>query len=170
MQHGSPLSRRLLFSVKVIPVGDKQKVAHTDADPLPKASKSADTTEALEVQHYAIEYSVQGSELHFSSLPDGKYHGALNLMVASFDKDGTLLTGTVRHGVSDLEPATYQKVNANDFRVHQEVDLPTQAASLRVGTQDDLTNQMGTVELSLPVVDPRQKHRAKLPLPQIEPD
>ncbi len=168
MLHGTPLSRQLLFSVKVIPVGEKRKVPNTD--PPPKDKKIVVPIEPLEVQHYAIDYSLPGSELHFSTLPNGKYHGALNLMVASFDQDGTLITGIVRHGVSDIEPAAYQEVSANEFRVHQEVDIPSQAASLRVGIQDDLTNHMGTVELSLPIKLPPHQQRAKVALPQIEPD
>jgi hypothetical protein len=113
---------------------------------------------------------VQGSELHFSTLPNGSYHSALSLMVASFGKDGAMITGMVRHGASDLEPGAYQKVSTNDFRVHQEVEIPVQATSVRLGVQDDLTNRLGTVDISLPIAIPRQKQKAKMPLPPIEAD
>jgi hypothetical protein len=168
MQHGSPLSRQLLFSVKVIPVGEKRK---GEAALVPKKeTKNTAGVELAEVQRYAIEYSVQGSELHFSTLPNGSYHSALSLMVASFGKDGAMITGMVRHGASDLEPGAYQKVSTNDFRVHQEVEIPVQATSIRLGVQDDLTNRLGTVDISLPIAIPRQKQKGKIPLPPIEAD
>jgi hypothetical protein len=55
--------------------------------------------------------------------------------------------------------------------VHQEVDVPAAAVSLRIGIQDQLSNYVGTVDISLPVPAPPDVPRTvKNQLPEIEPD
>jgi hypothetical protein len=85
-----------------------------------KASLAA----GCEVQHYSIDYSFDGSQLHFLPLENATYRSVLTLMVASFDSEGTMLTGISQVGISNLEPAVYKDVINGEFRWHQEVDVP----------------------------------------------
>ncbi len=157
MQYGTPPARQLLFSVKVVPVGEKRAVNEK-----PAAKGSAQPEQSTELQRYAIDYSLEGSQLNFTEQPGGTYQSAMSLLVASFDRNGSMLTGTTRHGRTDLERDVYQKVSANEFRVHQEVDIPVHAASMRVGVQDDLTGRLGTVDIQLPIA-PSKKTKPSLP-------
>lgn len=187
MQHGSPPSRQLLFSVKVVPVGGKTKVDRStlaDSLPAPKPAGSSARNAApasapiatqipaqLKVQHYNVDYQFDASELRFVPLTNSNYRNQLMLMETSFDSEGHLLTASANVGTSDLTPDVYQKVSAGDFGVHQEVDLPVEAASLRLGIQDQMTNHIGTVEIALPVPPaPDAPRHARNPLPEIEPD
>jgi hypothetical protein len=98
-------------------------------------------------------------------------HGAMNFMVASFDRDGTVHTSIASHVNGDIKPDTYQDVMTGGFRLRQEVDVPVAAASLRIGVQDAISGRIGTLEISLPVNAPpgieqsRSQH-----MPEIEPD
>jgi len=58
------------------------------------------------------------------------------------------------------------------FRLHPEFDVPTNAASLRLGVEDELNRKLGTVEISLPVPQAADEpNTAKvLVLSEIEPD
>ena len=47
----------------------------------------------IEVQHYSIDYTFDGSELRFLQ-QENTYHSTLSLMVSSFDGEGRMLTGT----------------------------------------------------------------------------
>jgi VWFA-related protein len=187
MQHGSPPSRQLLFSVKVVPVGGKTKVDRStlaDSLPVPKPAGSSARNAApasapiatqiptqIKVQHYNIDYEFDASELRFVPLTNSNYRNQLMLMETSFDSEGHLLTASANVGTSDLTPDVYQKVIAGDFAVHQEVDLPVEAASLRLGIQDQMTSHIGTVEIALPVPPaPDAPRHARNPLPEIEPD
>jgi hypothetical protein len=55
--------------------------------------------------------------------------------------------------------------------VQQEVDIPAEAAWLRVGIQDQMSNHLGTVDIPLPVPpDPNVTQAVKSPLPELESD
>ena len=82
-----------------------------------------------------------------------------------------MITGTAEVGNSNLEPAVYKDAMAGDFHVHQEVDVPVEAVSLRLGIQDQMSNHLGTVEIPLPVpAVANAPRRLKNSLPEIEPD
>lgn len=169
MQRGSPPSRQILFSVIVSPVGAKKKIDRATLGDVLVQAKAPDATAPVEVQHYSIDYTLEGSALRFIPLANETYRNVLTLMVTSFDGEGRMLTGTSNVGASDLLPAVYNKVIAGEFGVRQEVDVPVEAASLRLGIQDQMSNHLGTVDIPLPV-PPLPAQPRKNPLPEIEPD
>ena len=123
------------------------------------------------MQHYSIDYTFAGSELRFIPLPNADYRNTLMLMVTSFDREGQMLTGVTNLGTSDLQPDFYKKVIGGDFGVHLEADVPAEAASLRIGVQDQMNSHLGTIEIALPVPRaPDSARRFTASLPPIEPD
>jgi hypothetical protein len=125
----------------------------------------------VEVQHYGIDYSLRGSQLQFIPQQSTTYRNVLTLMVASFDSQGTMLTGTSYLGISSLEPSVYRNVIGGKFVLHQEADVPMEAAWLRLGIQDQMSGRIGTVEVPLPVPPPTNApRRVRRTLPEIEPD
>ena len=173
MQHGSPPAHEVIFKVTIGSVGPKKKVdrAMLGEVLLASSKKQPDLPTQVEVLHYSIDYVFEGAALRFIPLGDGTYQNAITLMATSFDSEGKMLTGVAQTGKSNLEPAIYKDIMAGDFRVHQEVDVPVQAASIRLGIQDQMTNRLGTVEIALPVPPlPDVPRRARHRLPEIEPD
>jgi VWFA-related protein len=171
MQHGSPSSRQVLFKVQVAPVGTKKKVDRATVGEVVAASTKKPALPALvEVQHYSIDYLLDGSEVGFTP-QENSFRSVLTLMVTSFNSAGEMLTGIAEEGRSNLDPEVYKNVIGGDFHVHQEVDVPVEATSLRLGIQDQTRNHLGTVEIPLPVPPlPNTPRRIKDPLPEIEPD
>lgn len=172
MQHGSPPSRQILFSATVVPVGGKTKMNHNQVGEVLLASTQKPVlSPVVEVQHYGIDYSLRGSQLQFIPQQSTTYRNVLTLMVASFDSQGTMLTGTSYLGISSLEPSVYRNVIGGKFVLHQEADVPTEAAWLRLGIQDQMSGRIGTVEVPLPVPPPTNApRRVGRTLPEIEPD
>jgi hypothetical protein len=125
----------------------------------------------VEMQHYAIDYAVDSSDLRFLPLKNQIHHSMLNFMIAAYSDDGRQLSGVSTAWTSDLSPTVYKDVINGGVRIHQEVDLPTEAVSLRLGLQDKVSNHLGTIELPLPVPAPPDVPRTvKHSLPEIEPD
>ena len=92
-------------------------------------------------------------------------------MIASFDHDGRPLAGVSSVGMSDLQPEVYKDALSGGVRVHQEVDVPVAATSIRIGIQDQLSNYVGTIDVSLPIpAPPDLPRKVKNQLPEIEPD
>jgi len=171
MQHGSPPSRQILFSVTVAPLGGKKKVERGKFGDGLVPAKKQDLPPLIDAQRYSIDYSVEGSELRFIPLENASYRNVLTLMVTSFDREGKMLSGLSDIGASNLDPAVYKSVVSGEFRVHQEADVPVDAASLRVGIQDQMSNHLGTLEIQLPVPPlPNVARRVRDRLPEIEPD
>jgi hypothetical protein len=125
----------------------------------------------VEVQRYVVDYAVTPNQLRFDATPQGTRHGVSNFMITSFDEDGTLRNSILSRATSELKPEDYQEMQVGGLRLRQQVDVPVQAASMRLGVQDALTGHMGTVEIPLPVkappgVEPSLAHT----MPEIEPD
>jgi hypothetical protein len=172
MQYGSPQLHQIRFSLRVVPVGSKTKVDSAKAGEILLAStKNPKLPSEVEVQHHSIDYAIESTDLRFLPLNNGRYRSALTFMVASFDHDGKPLAGVSKIGTSDLQPEAYKDVMSGGVRVHQEVDVPVAATSMRVGIQDQLSNYVGTIDLSLPIPAPPDVPRVvKSQLPEIEPD
>jgi VWFA-related protein len=172
MQHGSPQSRQVLFEVRVVPLGAKYKANSTQAGkPSPAAKTVPSLPSDVEVQHYGIDYAVNSSDLRFVFQGNETYHSALQLMIAGFDDEGRQLSGLSALWASDLGAADYRDVISGGVHIHQEVDMPVAAASLRLGIADQMSNHLGTVELPLPVPAPADVPRTvRHSLPEIEPD
>jgi hypothetical protein len=118
-----------------------------------------------------VDYSFEGSELHFIPLKNQNYRNTLILMVASFDREGRMLTGISDLAASELHPDVYKTVISGELAGRQEFDVPCEAVLLRLGIQDQMSNHVGTVDIPLPVpVPPDTRRRIKNPLPEIEPD
>jgi VWFA-related protein len=176
MQHGSPQSHQVLFAVRVVPIGKPRKVDAASAGQAPAGSKKKKSQakappEPVEVQHYAIDYAVTPAQLRFDATPEGFHRGVINFMVTSFDDDGTLRTSMASRATSNLKPESYQEVATGGLRLHQEVDVPVKAGSLRMGVQDALSGRMGTIEIALPVKAlPGVEQGSRNSMPEIEPD
>ena len=178
MQHGSPQAHQIFFEARVVPLGKPRQVDPTAAGiKLPVAKKKkhheqdARPPEPVEVQRYVVDYAVTPNQLRFDATPQGTRHGVSNFMITSFDEDGTLRNSILSRATSELKPEDYQEMQVGGLRLRQQVDVPVQAASMRLGVQDALTGHMGTVEIPLPVkappgVEPSLAHT----MPEIEPD
>ena len=177
MQHGSPQSHQILFAARVVPLGKARKVdslpglVSTTGKKSKKRTHDPQTPEPLEAQRYAIDYALTPAQVRFDPAPDGTRHGVTNFMVTSFDENGSPRTSIVSQATSNLKPESFHEIEAGGFRLHQEVDVPSKAAFLRLGVQDALSGRMGTIEIPLPVKAIAGVEQSSLhSMPAIEPD
>lgn len=171
MQQGAPQSRQIVFATRVVPIGKPKKVDAAQAGMAARPKKKGAPAGPVEMQHYGIDYAITPSDLRFSASAAGLYHSALGFMVTAFNDDGRMVASLVSTATSDLKPANYKDVMTGGFRLHQELDVPTEAVSLRLGVEDATTSHVGTMEIALPVpVPPELPKVATRSLPPIEPD
>lgn len=168
MQQGSPQSHQIVFATRVVPVGKPTKL---DPSKQP-GSQSRKKKQAVvtEVQRYAVDYAIAGPQLHFVEQGDVR-HGAFDFMASAFDDEGRALARLASRTTADLPPKSYRDVMVGGFRIRQEFDVPANSACLRLGVEDEVNRNLGTVEIPLPVPappdDPSLHAHA---LPSIEPD
>ena len=172
MHFGSPPAREVPFSVRVWPVGSKKKVDRATIGEVKMASrKSQSLPPQVEAQHYVIDYTLDGSKLRFFPQQDGSFYSSLALMITSFANEGRMLTGMSTLAKSDLPSEVYKRIINGEIGFQEEVDIPVEATSMRLGVQDQMSSHLGTLDVPLPVPpDPNAPRLAKNKLPEIEPD
>jgi VWFA-related protein len=169
MQQGSPESHQIVFASRIVPVGKPRKADSAQLQLVSK--KKSGVAGPVQMQHYGIDYAVDPAHLMFVPTSAGLYHDTLNFMVTAFNDDGRLMASLASTVVADLKPANYKDVMLGGFRLHQELDVPLDATSIRLGVEDEMTNHIGTLEIPLPVpVPPDVPKVAARSLPEIEPD
>lgn len=155
MKHGAPMIHDLLFSAHVRADGGPARATpeqmsqladepayfrtrHKDKAPKPLAP--------IDLQRYAIDYRV--TDLALKNLQSGK-SPAFEFAAAAFDADSRMLNGVVNEATAD---STYPEANKSGiFRVRQQLDVPLNAAWIRIGVRDKLSNRIGTLEIQLPL-------------------
>ena len=172
MQHASPPSRQILFSATVTPIGSKRKMNQSEiGEVIPVSAKKPALPPVIDVQHYTIDYSLDGSAVRFVPQKNGAYQSVLTLMAASFNSEGTMLTGVSHIGISNLQPSVYNDAIGGKIVLHEEAFVPVQSAWLRLGIQDQMSGHIGTIEIPLPVpAPPNSGRRVRKRLPEIERD
>ena len=172
MHFGSPTAREVQFSVRVWPVGGKKKMDRTVIGEVKIASRKKENAPTqVEVQHYVVDYSLDASDLRFLPQRNGILHNSLALMFTSFNNDGLMLNSMSTVAQSNIQPEVHKKIVAGDVGFQQEVDIPVEATTMRLGVQDQMSYHLGTVDVPLPVPpDPNAPRIAKNKLPEIEPD
>jgi hypothetical protein len=122
------------------------------------------------MQHYAINYAIAGQQVALT--PNSSMRRAiLDFMVTAFDDDGSIISHIAFRSTNDLKPAAYRDMIIGGLRMHQDVDVPVNAVSLRLGVFDEQSRHLGTLELPLPLKAPPDdpaSHTRRLP--PIEPD
>lgn len=165
MQRGAPEARQLVFAVRAVPVGKPVK-----ASVVPASDNATGQQKKVEMQRYAVNYAIAGQQLALT--PNGDTRRAiLDFIVTAFDDDGSVVFHIAFKTTSDLKPAGYRDMLIGGLRMHRDVDIPANAASLRLGVFDEQSRHLGTLELPLPLKAPPDDPIARARrLPPIEPD
>jgi hypothetical protein len=154
-------------------VGGKKKVdrAQVGESVAPSKKKGPPPPAQVEAQRYVIDYTLEAAQLRFVPQQNADLLNSLAIMVTLFGQDGRMLGGVSTQAKSTLPPEVYAKVIKGDIGFQEEVDIPVDATSVRLGVQDQVANRLGTLDIPLPLPPtPESSRRAREPLPEIEPD
>jgi VWFA-related protein len=100
-----------------------------------------------------INYIIAPSNVTFTDLPENKKHVLIDCMAVAFDKDGK----EVAHASDTLDgaipQAAYDAVMKQGLPANQEIELKPGTYNLRLGVMDRATQQVGTVDVPLEILD-----------------
>ena len=102
----------------------------------------------IDLQKYVIDYRVTDLSLK-GQAQNGKVP-SFEFAAAAFDSESRMLNGIVNEATGDTS-VTSEANKTGVFRVRQQLEVPVQAAWIRIGVRDKLTNRMGTLEIQLPL-------------------
>jgi len=88
------------------------------------------------VQPYTIRLAIVAKGLQMTQLPDGRHRAALQIAVYAYAADGQKLGGTRQNIQATMPPKVYEYDLENGMFHNMRVELPVEAASLRLAIFD----------------------------------
>jgi hypothetical protein len=151
MQHGAPLAHRLLFRAHIHAVARPAKATPEQMATLAdqssfsrEHSQPAKQLKPIQIQSYEIEYAVAAR------------YPALEVAAAAFDADGKMLNAVVQRAAKDKAQFLTGPSHEGIYRLQQRFDVPLTAVSVRLAVRDVATDNVGALEINLPLVPERQ--------------
>jgi VWFA-related protein len=148
MQHGAPLAHQLLFRAHIHALSAPAKATREQMASLADQpaffrerhqNRPAKPLHSIQLQTYQIDYTVAAR------------YPALEVAAAAFDAEGRMLNGVVQRAA---ENTTHSPGMRRDgiFRLQQQFDVPMTAVSVRIAVRDVATDNVGALEVNLPLV------------------
>lgn len=153
MQHGAPLAHQLLFRAHIHALAPPAKatseqMANLADQPHPSRERHkeqpAKPRRPIKLQTYEIDYAVAAR------------YPALEVAAAAFDDDGKILNLSIQRTaeVSAGIPAGERRDDI--YRIQQQFDVPVAATSIRLAVRDVATDNVGALEINLPLASDGQ--------------
>jgi len=158
LEHGAPMTHELLFRAHLSPAGaPAMGTPEQMANLIDQASylrarrrnKPVKLPRPIPLQTYTIDYTVLDRAL--LSKAKTPTQPVIEFAAAAYDSEGKLLNGTVQPA-TQMPRSSSSNTNAKAlYRVQQTLDVPTNAAWLRVAVRDLSTSNVGALEIPLPL-------------------
>jgi len=148
MQHGAPLAHRLLFRAHVHTLAAPAKATPAQMATLADQpaffrehhkNQSAKPLKPIQLQTYEIDYAVAAR------------YPALEVAAAAFDADGKMLNAVVQRAAGDTEQFLAGPSVEGIYHLQQQFDVPMTAVSIRLAVRDVATDNVGALEINLPL-------------------
>ena len=120
-----------------------------------KAKKDPDYLSGV-TQSYSIRLAILAQQLQFVATQDGRRQAALEIGVSAYAADGRRIGGTMQRLQAAMPPAVYAHAMEDGMYHNLKVQLPVEAASLRLAVYDPDNHRTGSLEIALPLPAPQQ--------------
>src|SRR5271165_5263131 len=159
MQHGAPVAHQLLFRAHIHALAPPAKATAEQMASLAdqpayfrerRRDHPAKPLRPIQLQTYEIDYTVAAR------------YPTLELAAAAFDADGKILNAVVQRVAEDGAPLSSETAHEAIYRMQQQFDVPVSAVSLRVAVRDVATDNVGALEVNLPLAPEGQTTNAAL--------
>jgi hypothetical protein len=148
MQHGAPLAHQLLFRAHIHALAPPKKATAEQMATLAdqpaffrerRQDRVAKPLRPIQLQTYEIDYTVAAR------------YPILEIAAAAFDEDGKMLNGVVQRAAEDTEEFLPGSRRDGIYRLQQHFDVPVSAVSVRLAVRDVATDNVGALEITLPL-------------------
>jgi VWFA-related protein len=138
MGFGMPDFAQILYKVRVAPVA---------AD----ASNGASGVKELKAPmvRYGLDFAITPADLHLETRPDGIRRGNIEVMLVAYDADGGMVNVFRKKSEIVLDPQMYAEVMRIGLQMHREMDVPENAAYLRIGLMDLDSGKLGSLTVEM---------------------
>ena len=153
LRRGAPLAQELFLQAQITPQGrarpaTKDEIAELSGFPaFAWRKKHAEVS----IQRYFLDYTLDGSQISLQPAEDGRLHAQFEILIGAYDEENRTM-----FGYRSPDEKMYVVKNADDakkkpIRLRHAVEIPADAAWLRVAVRDAIGDRLGSVEIALPV-------------------
>jgi VWFA-related protein len=148
MQHGAPVAHQLLFWAHIHALAPPAKATAAQMAGLAdqaayfgehRPNHPSKPPRPIQLQTYQIDYTIAAR------------YPALELAAAAYDADGKMLNVVVQRAAEDNAQLSDEAAREAIYRMQQQFDVPTTAVSVRVAVRDVATDNVGALEINLPL-------------------
>lgn len=97
------------------------------------------------ITRYGVDFAISLGDLRLDTQSDGSRHGAIEVALCAYDREGKPLNLVATRGDVALQPSEYTTVQKGGLQIHKEIDVPNGYAFLRMGVYDLKTGNAGTL-------------------------
>jgi len=161
LQHGAPLAHQLLFRAHIRTLAPPAKATaeqmanladQTDSLRERRKQPMAKPRRPIRLQTYEIDYAVAAR------------YPALEVAAAAFDEDGKVLNMAIHRTAESSAGIPIGERRDGIYRLQQRFDVPVAAVSIRLAVRDVATDNVGALEVGLPLA-PEGENTDALMLP-----
>lgn len=146
MEHGTPDSTGILFTMKVMPAARIRTLEPGSGSP--RAGDNDKLSGA--VTRYTATFTVLPQHLAL----DSAHHGNVEVTLLAYDRDGIPLNWMVRALQVRVPREHFEQAQANGVGFNLEIDVPASAVYLRSGLYDMGSSKAGTLEIPIAALVP----------------
>jgi VWFA-related protein len=160
MQHGAPLAHQLLFRAHIHALAAPARATPEQMAKLAdqpayfrerRRSQSARQLKPIQLQTFGIDYAIAAR------------YPTLEVAAAAFDADGKMVNGTVQRVSEDNAQDSAGERRDGIYRLQQQFDVPLGAVSIRLAVRDVATDNVGALEINLPLATEALTNASMLP-------
>jgi hypothetical protein len=116
-----------------------------------RRSQSARQLKPIQLQTFGIDYAIAAR------------YPTLEVAAAAFDADGKMVNGTVQRVSEDNAQDSAGERRDGIYRLQQQFDVPLGAVSIRLAVRDVATDNVGALEINLPLATEALTNASMLP-------
>jgi hypothetical protein len=148
MQHGAPIAHQLLFRAHIHTLAPAAKATReqmakitdgVDAARRKRKDAPEKSARSIKLQTYQIDYTIAAR------------YPLLEVAAAAYDDDGKILNASIERVIEQDGRFPDAKKGGAIYRVQQQFDVPVNASSVRVAVRDIATDNIGALEIKLPL-------------------
>jgi len=153
LRRGAPLAPELPLQARITPQGKAQAATKEEIAQLAQfpAYASRKKWDGLKIQRYAIEYEVPGSQVALESAEDGGMRARFEILMGVYDQESQTMFGYRSPLEKVYSVKNAEQTRKESFRLRHTIQIPAEAAWLRVAVRDAIGDRLGSVEIPLPL-------------------
>jgi VWFA-related protein len=152
IQHGAPLAHQLLFRAHVHALAPPAKATSEQMANLEDQTASRERRKdppskprrPINLQRYEIDYAVAAR------------YPALEVAAVAFDEDGKILNVSIQRTAEARAGIPAGERHDDIYHIQQQFDVPVAATSIRLAVRDVATDNVGALEINLPLAPEEQ--------------